>query len=89
MESKKDITEVMNSLFLKEWTEKLEQSNIFDPKDKDQLVTKENVNAIIKALELQEVIQANVAQDLLIYYDKKQVPFNVFYKDLIKEMEAI
>ena len=85
--SKKKIEDDLDQLFYNEWLDKLARSSVFSKSDSQKLVKQTNVSDLINALELQLIVKPEELTNLLSFYENKQAPFSVFYKDIIKLMD--
>lgn len=79
----------INSLFYKEWTEKLETKSVFKCDDTERIVTKENIGEVIKAIEIDQVVKQAEVLNILEFYQDQRAPFAIFYKELVKLMDKI
>lgn len=90
MESSADIMQdQIKTLFLEEWSKKLEDHKVFEVIDQERHVTKLNLDKILEILELTSAIDSKDAHCLLDFYDHNKASFGIFYKDLIKLMQEM
>lgn len=57
--------------------------------DENNLVTSDNIPQLLKALELDNILKTEECLQLLDFYDKKQAPYHLYYKDLVKLLDHI
>ncbi len=78
----------MESLFLLEWNDKLENSKLFPEGTKEFIVNKENLSKVLSILELDSIIRYQEAENLLSAYGDS-ANFEELYKDLYASLNKI
>eukprot|EP00347_Sterkiella_histriomuscorum_P011239 403373213 len=82
------IEDKLSESFYIDWNLKFQESNFF--KDSiDKLINQENVEEVLRILELDNLIKVNEAQYLLTFYENNQATFENFQRDLYKLMNQI
>ena len=81
------LQESIDQLFYDDWASKLATHDIFT--DANNLVTSDNIPQLLKALELENILKTKECVQLLDFYDRKQAPYHLYYRDLVKLLDHV